>query len=134
VGTISLALTDVLDAVDAHLKQRTGHQFAFKCGNRIEELQAGTADQPVLTREDKRAHMAVQMARLSCVCPLVIGHDREDLGLVDLARDMGGLSIGLNPSLPIAHHFDLTIQSRDWNKIPRLLEETVGSARASLRQ
>jgi hypothetical protein len=123
VGVVSLALVDVLEAVDRHLEVHTGHRFDFLCGNHITALQAETDSRPVLTAEDKRVHMADQIARLGCSCPLVIGHDREDLGLVELAREMGGVSIGLKPHPCIAHHFDLVVSSGDWMEIPFLLQK-----------
>ncbi len=125
VGVISLALVDVLEAVDDHLAERTGQRFAFVfCGNRIEQLNAKSSTRPVLSAEDKRFHMAEQLARLGCHRPLVIGHDREDLGLVELAREMGGVSLGLNPHPDIAGHFDLLVPSGDWREVPTLLLDT----------
>jgi hypothetical protein len=124
VGVISLALVDVLEAVDDHLAARTGQRFAFVCGNRIEELNAKSSTRPVLSAQDKRFHMAEQLARLGCHRPLVIGHDREDLGLVELAREMGGVSLGLNPRPDIAGHFDLLVLSGDWREVPTLLLDT----------
>lgn len=128
VGVVSLALLEVLEAADAYLKATTGHQFAFICGNSIQELQAGTGTGLVLTAADKRAHMAEQLARLGCTCPLVIGHDGEDLGLTELAREMGGISLGLKPAPKMANHFDLSLPSHDWSQIPARLRGTLGLA------
>jgi phosphoglycolate phosphatase-like HAD superfamily hydrolase len=121
VGVISLALMEVLQAVEDHLAASTGGRFAFICGNRIDELNAKSCVRPVLSAGDKRFHMADQLARLGCRRPLVIGHDREDLGLVALAREMGGVSLGFKPRPEIADRFDLIVQSGDWREVPILL-------------
>jgi phosphoserine phosphatase len=126
VGVVSLALADVLEAADSYLATRTGCRFAFIAGNHLEHLRLGTQSaSAILTAEDKRSAMAIELTRLGCQRPLVIGHDREDLGLVHLAREMGGLSLGVNPAPQIADQFDLTLCTGDWSAVVAFLQQTL---------
>lgn len=122
VGVISLALTDVLTAVDRHLAARTSHCFAFMLGNQLSINRTSPPQLRVLTAADKRACLAEVLAGRGWTRPLVIGHDREDLGLVALARELGGLSLGLGPSAALAGEFDLILPSGDWHSIPHVLQ------------
>ncbi len=126
VCIVSLALTDVLDAVDAELQARTGYGFAFKRGNDLAKWRSGQAFSPVLTAEDKRAHMAEALAQIKCRHPLVIGHDDEDMGMVELAREMGGVSIGFAPPARLAPRFDLVLPRPDWNSVRALMTQNLG--------
>ncbi len=123
VGIISLALTEVLDAVDAELEARTGYRLALKRGNDLEQWRSGQSISPVLTAQDKRAHMAQALAQIKSRRPLVIGHDDEDMGMVELAREMGGVSIGFAPPAYLAPQFDFVLARPDWNSMKVLVAQ-----------
>lgn len=115
VGIISLAIIDVLEAVNQRLMKEYSFSLAFIHGN---ELTAGDNPKQVLTAEDKRRLMQTEVGRLGCKSPLVVGHDEEDLGMVALAREMGGISVGLNPNPHISHYFDYFMEPNDWCDVP----------------
>lgn len=118
VGVISLALLPVLEAADLYLSQAAEASFAFKCGNELSFSQT----QQILSADDKRTRMEKELNMLNCSCPLVIGHDQDDLEMAALAREMGGFSVGLAPPAAIADQFDIVIPSRNWHLIPAALE------------
>lgn len=121
VGVVSLALDVVLAAVDDYLAVQTGHRFAFLYGNNLAKLTAGNETQAVLTATDKRNCLAMALNTLGCQRPLVIGHDKEDLGMVELAREMGGISIGINPAPRLSKAFDIVLRDQDWYVLPDVL-------------
>ncbi len=106
---ISLALTEILDGVDAELEVRTDYRLAFKRGNDLERWRSGQAALQVFTAQDKRVHTAQNLDRMKSQRPIVIGHDDEDMGMVELAREMAGVSIGFAPPACEAPQFDFVV-------------------------
>ena len=97
---------EALEAADQYLQNQTGHPLVFKCGNRMDPSWLAS-DRAVLTGEDKRRYMLQVISQMGSHCPLVIGNDAEDMGLVEVAREMGGVSHGFDPKPQLAAQFDL---------------------------
>jgi phosphoserine phosphatase len=121
VNVVSLALHEVLEAVDRHLRETTGLAFSGLRGNRLHAAFLDQGFGPVLTAEDKVQHMRALLSASGSTRPLVIGHDLEDIGMAELARELSGFSIGVNPEKRAAGSFDACLFTSDWTGFPELL-------------
>jgi hypothetical protein len=120
VGIISLALEPMLAEFDAMLRQDGLPGLAFSFGN-PPKPQSGGSSKQVLTGEHKRRLLMEVLENHKWERPLVIGNDREDLGMIDLAHEKGGIAIGIAPSREIASHFDYPLSSRRWDEVKQIL-------------
>jgi len=53
--------------------------------------------------------------------PLIIGHNIDDIPMVQLAKQKNGLGIGFNPSLKDFKFFDIVVRKRSWAPLNRLI-------------
>ena len=55
-------------------------------------------------------------------CPLIIGHSCDEIPLVERAKALGGLSIGINPKKKQRDKFDLILKTTTWKPLVDMLE------------
>jgi hypothetical protein len=127
---ISLGI-DVI--ADEYLRQLNGHgdpRVRFADSNRIV---FGADDRGrraflryqsplLLGPEDKLRVLEARMAELGASCPLVIGNGKDEAAMAALARQRGGLSIGIRPSRSDAGDFDVWVTRQSWQPLRTLLE------------
>ncbi len=53
-------------------------------------------------------------------CPLVVGHDADDLPTAAVAREAGGWSIGIRPRRRWRKYFDVWTTCADWTPLLKL--------------
>lgn len=71
----------------------------------------------------KREVLERRLAHHGARCPLILGHGPDEIEMVALARELGGLSIAFRP-IPIADpHFDVAIWAPNWRPLAGLLAE-----------
>ncbi|MBU1862507.1 MAG: haloacid dehalogenase-like hydrolase [Candidatus Omnitrophica bacterium] len=114
---LSLSIQPVLDI----LKDNIG--FIHEgIGNSI-EIDHGTDTfshyaEPMMTGgNDKHKRFMKIISKYNTQCPLIIGHSSDELSLVSLARERGGLSIGINPKKRNREKFDIVLQGVNWRPL-----------------
>jgi phosphoserine phosphatase len=50
-------------------------------------------------------------------CPLVIGHDADDVAMATSAQELGGWSLGIRPPRALRRHFDAWTTGADWTPL-----------------
>ncbi|MBN1652960.1 MAG: hypothetical protein JXA30_04210 [Deltaproteobacteria bacterium] len=73
--------------------------------------------------EDKLRILKLRMAQLDASYPLVIGNSNDEIAMATLARNSGGLSIGILPARCDASEFDLMVTTPSWLPLLTLLEK-----------
>jgi len=73
--------------------------------------------------DDKLRILEARMAQLDASRPLIIGNGKDEAAMAQLARDIGGLSIGIVPSRLDKGDFDVWVTNRSWQPLRIFLEE-----------
>ncbi|MBM4037133.1 MAG: hypothetical protein FJ290_01350 [Planctomycetes bacterium] len=73
------------------------------------------------TGEDKRRAVERRLGESGASVPLVVGHNDDDVPLARLARERGGLAIGVNPPLRLSDEFDAVATGPDWEPVYALV-------------
>ncbi len=75
---------------------------------------------------DKRRALERRMASLGAGVATVVGHSADDVAVAALARETGGLGIGLNPPWRLRGAFDVVVRGRDWERMYALAAVLLG--------
>ena len=123
-GLVSLALQPVLE------RFREKYGFTFVRGNPLliekrgeQEYLGGQPEKCILGGEDKRGVVQEAVAKYGATSLLVFGHHKEDLGMMQLAREKGGLAVGIRPEFEMEPYCDIISRRRDWREISVLLRD-----------
>jgi phosphoserine phosphatase len=119
VGLVSLGI-DVV--AREFMKQVPGLSF-YRC-NRL-RFRQDQPHRPFVGYEGERMCDGVakmRVLRALCVmsrarCPLVIGHDVDDVAMAASARELGGWSIGIRPPRALRSWFDARTTGADWTPL-----------------
>jgi phosphoserine phosphatase len=65
----------------------------------------------------KRRVMEELCAETRARCPLVIGHDADDIAMATSARELGGWSLGIRPRRALRSYFDAWTTGADWTPL-----------------
>ncbi|MBI5963625.1 MAG: hypothetical protein HY863_09145 [Chloroflexi bacterium] len=120
-GVISLALDSVLFALDTTLRSRYACSLAFYYGNPLSQFEWEWSNGPVVSGWEKREFMLREIEKRKSKIPLVIGNDVEDIPMAILAKEMGGLSIGFNPTRSAKSYFDINLYDNNWYQLGSIL-------------
>jgi len=82
----------------------------------------------LLVPEDKRRLLLAHMNEFGAAAPLVIGHDRDDVGLFSTAREAGGIAVGFNPMPAVYQHLDAAVFAPDWSALHSLFNNWLSEA------
>ena len=129
-GFISLGIDVIAKQYIRHLNHNSERQARFADSNRIvfESDKSGrrvfkSYQSPLLLdAEDKLRLLKSRMEQEGASCPLVIGNGKDEAEMAKLARNCGGLSIGIQPSRRDASDFDLLVDCSSWQPLLTLLE------------
>ena len=124
-GMISLGVDLVIEPYRAHLENTHGARVAFTdCTRTLENHgtfggydPTGTMSMP----EHKAERVRARTREYGALHPLVIGHDRDDMGMFRAARELGGLALGFNPVPDTYPLLDIAVFSDNWHALAGLL-------------
>lgn len=123
IAVVSLSIQPILDVLHKNLgfsNGCVGNGVVFDEFDRfsqyVKPLKIGGSDKLVAF------DTLVEMYNVKC--PLVIGHSKEELPMVEKARAMGGVSIGINPKKDLRKAFDLVLYATNWLPLINFLNES----------
>jgi len=131
-GIVTLGL-DVV--ARAYAEQFPGLSFfeanrvVFQPGGGSERLFLGYDHGRLLASgEDKRRAVERRLRESGKSVPVAVGHNYDDLPLARLARERGGLAIGVNPHPRLWDEFDAVATGPDWEAAYALVAILAGSS------
>lgn len=110
IGLISLGLDVVLEE---YMVQFPLIDF-FDCVPVAQGFPKKTIDKAEKARE--------RIEEFKAEMPLVIGHNSDDLGMIKMAREYGGLALGFNPSGEVIEECDIVVKAGDWQPLAKYLQ------------
>lgn len=120
---LSLSIQPILD----ELKNNIG--FIDECiGNKIIFSKKNNtfidyASPKMTNADDKLSALMELKERHPFKTPLIIGHSDDELRMVEYARSVGGVSIGINPKNHLEDSFDIVIKSVNWSSLTQYLAD-----------
>ena len=111
IGLISLGLDIVLE----EYKQQLGD------GKPLIDFYNGTQVSRIKLI-DKGEIAKRRIKEFNSKMPLVIGHNRDDLGMMKVAKKEGGLVLGFNPSTKVSSQCDIVVKAKDWQPLAKYLQ------------
>jgi phosphoserine phosphatase len=129
VGIISLSIDLILREFQESLNEKGGVCLAFFDSNELyfEKVNGRTVflgykRSALRTDKNHKGECLIQrMAQYGATRPFVIGHNCDDLEMVRIAKESGGLSMGFNPPVQLAGSFDVQVTAKDWKPIRELV-------------
>lgn len=128
-GFISFGLDVVLDEYKAQFKDKgrqiisfydSNHYIWRKDGERI--VSNGIEQEQLMIKASDKADRArKRIKEFGSKTPLVIGHNQGDLGMMKVAKEHGGLSLGFNPSSDVVKHCHIVVKAKDWQPLASYL-------------
>lgn len=80
----------------------------------------------IIKGSDAKAQIAKnRMAEFNSHFLLAIGHNEDDIGMAEIAKQSGGLSIGFNPKSNVLDSFDVIIKAKNWCPIDDLVIDAI---------
>lgn len=115
VGIVSLGLDIVLEEYKIQFKDGERPLIDFYDGNPvIQKISKETIDKSKKVRE--------RIEEFKAEMPLVIGHNLDDLGMMKVSKEYGGLVLGFNPSQEIIKECDIVVKAKDWQPLAKYLQ------------
>ncbi len=111
VVILSMSIQPILDVIG----KKVG--FLARCaGNEVlidkkDDTFSGYAPKRMDDGSDKLNKFKEIMRSFQAQCPLIIGHSRDEVPLVEYFSSRGGVSLGLNPRAEVASRFDMVLKS-----------------------
>ncbi len=129
VGIISLSIDLILREFQENLNEKGDVCLAFFDSNELyfekvngRTIFLGYKRSALRTDKNHKGECLIQrMAQYGAKRPFVIGHNCDDLEMVRIARESGGLSMGFNPPVELAGSFDVQVTAKDWKPIRELV-------------
>jgi len=131
VGVISLGIDVVIRPLLERVESAKGVKFSFfdctrvvaDAWGRFEQFMPGKT---YTTNDDKRLLVRARCEEYGAKRLLVIGHDRDDLKMLEEAQRLGGVTVGFNPVPETYPLLDAAVFAPDWQPLARLFEEALG--------
>ncbi len=90
------------------------------------EIFSGYEGQPILKNgRDKLKFLKHEAELEKAKFPLVIGHDENDMEIINWAKNRGGIAIGLAPEKMFRDIFDVIVTKPSWNELNRFIGSLV---------
>ena len=126
VGIVSFGLNVILDEYVRQFGKEDKSYISFYDSNTI-CFQGGKfagylRSQLKTDKFDKKATLESKFSEYKARCPLVIGHNEDDLEMVKYAQENGGIGIGFNPKKAFEKYYDVVIKSWTWMPIYKLVK------------
>ena len=130
LGIISQGLDLVLKEYTTQFKDNHSSFLDFWDGNKWEDL----LNYSLLSKKghfifgsyDKTRAIKRRIKEFAARKIIVIGHNNDDLGMMQVARQYSGLIIGFNPTRSVKNIAQLIIQGKDWREFSLLLHSFLG--------
>jgi hypothetical protein len=106
IGLISLGLDIVLEE----------YKKQFRDGKPLIDFYNGTQIKP-LKLIDKSEKTRERIKEFNAQTPLIIGHNKDDLGAMKVGKEKGGLILGFNPSRKVIGQCDIIVKAKDWQPL-----------------
>ncbi len=71
----------------------------------------------------------VEMEKIGARCPMVVGHDENDIYLSHWVRSRGGITVGFCPAKRFENAFDVIIRSGSWEDFVAFFREVARNTR-----
>jgi len=135
-GMISLGVDLVIEPYREHLETRHGVRVAFTDCTRTSHsngrFQGYDPERTLSMPEHKAARVRARALEYGAQRPLVIGHDRDDMGMFRAARDLGGLCMGFNPVPDTYPLLDIAVFADTWHAVADYLATVFKPAPAAI--
>lgn len=119
IGLISLGLEIVLEEYKRQFKDGEIPLIDFCDGVQVNRLKV----------IDKGEKARERIQEFKAKMPLVIGHNRDDLGMIKMVKEKNGLVLGFNPSREVAKQCDIIVSAKDWQPLAEYLQPLLGNER-----
>ncbi len=119
IGLISLGLSIVLEEYKKQFRDGGIPLIDFYDGTQVNRLKS----------IDKSKRVRGRIEEFKAKMPLVIGHNRDDLGMIKVVKEQGGLVFGFNPSREVAKQCDIIVRAKDWRPLAGYLQPLLGDER-----
>ena len=107
IGLISLSLEIILEEYKRQFRAGGISLIDFYDG-----MQANGSE---LIDKGEKARERIQEFRAEM--PLVIGHNRDDLGMISMVKEKSGIVLGFNPSREVARQCDIIVNAKNWQPL-----------------
>lgn len=126
VGIISHGLDIVLNEYAEQFNSDERTVIDFWDGNILSELtdrQDNTDNSFIFDQRDKQIRAERRIFQFGSKKMMVIGHNRDDLGMIKAAREHGGIIVGFNPTSEIEKWCDIVINGKNWIGFRQVIQE-----------
>ena len=126
VGIISQGLDIVLNE---YVRQFNGSERSiidFWDGNALSDLidWENRADNGfIFNQHDKEVHTRRSILQFGAKKAMVIGHNRDDLGMIRVVREYDGIVVGFNPTSEVEKWCDIVVTGKDWMRLKQIVRE-----------
>ena len=121
ITILSLSIQPILDVLKKNLpfiNDGIGNNIITDTGTGTFQCYS----QPLMTGgNEKLTYLKGLVKKYNARCPLVIGHSLDEIPLVEYARSLNGVSIGINPKKNLQDTFDLVLHSVSWEPLVTLV-------------
>ncbi|HOX28960.1 MAG TPA: hypothetical protein PLQ76_07405 [bacterium] len=130
VGVISLGLDIIIRELLEHIRAEHGVKFDFfDCthvhGDSRGRFSGYDPEKTYTSNEDKRKLIRARCEQYGAKRCLVVGHDRDDIKMLDEARKTGGVTVGFRPLAETYEHLDAAVFAEDWRPLASLFRNAV---------
>lgn len=128
VGIISQGLDIVLNEYVKQFKDTSGSIIDFWDGNILAELvdyQNKARSNFIFDRHDKETHTRRRIGQFGAQKTMVIGHNRDDLGMIKVVKEHGGIVIGFNPTAEVEKWCDIVVTGKNWLGLKQIVQDNV---------
>jgi hypothetical protein len=108
---------------ETHVRFTDSNRILFKADDNERRVFEGYRSPLLKGPEDKLRILKSRMAQLGASYPLVIGNSKDEAAIATLARNRGGISIGIMPSRLDASEFDVLVANPSWQPVLTVLQE-----------
>ena len=128
-GFISFGLDIVLNEYKVQFNNEGRQLISFYDSNHFIWRKVGETmisngirvEQLMIKASDKADRARKRIKEFGAKVPLVIGHSQGDLGMMEVAKEHGGLALGFNPSSKMVKHCHIVVKASDWQPLASYL-------------
>ncbi len=121
---LSLSIQPILDELKSHIGF-----LSYAVGNPVvcdeNGLFAGYGKGVRTSSQGKLSLFKSMIDKSRFELPIVIGHSDDEFGMVEVARAMGGLSIGINPKKYARGKFDMILEGASWKPLLNFAKDAI---------
>ena len=118
----------VLNEYVKQFKSVKGSIIDFWDGNILAELvdyRNKARSNFIFDRHDKETHTRKRIVQFGSHKTMVIGHNRDDLGMIKVVKEHNGIVVGFNPISEVEKWCDIVVTGKNWLGLKQVVQNNV---------